>query len=87
MADSGLLGDFLQMTVPLKIAEFQARGGPGDLDWERVRAFGPILAEKGDQILYRDRETARLAGELVFVVAAMAFGPGGVKLFGHRWEV
>ena len=77
---------FLSAAVPLQMAELKKAGGPSESAWDRVRAFAPVLAEKGDQLLCRGKETASLMSELIFCLAVMAFAPGGVKLFGERWE-
>ena len=80
-----LLRLHLQFAVSLAIGDLTARGGPHDNDWDTARAFGPVLAEKGDQILYRTNETAALVSRLVRAIAVMAHVPGGVHVCGLHW--
>lgn len=84
---STLLKDSLAIAVPIKIAEFQEKGGPGDYDIEEMRRIGEEIAEHGDALLFREkRETARLWGRLVFALSVMAFFPGGVTFLGDHWN-
>lgn len=77
---------FLECTVPLAIADIERRGGPDNADWEQARAFADTLGEQGDQLLYRDQATARLASQLARALAVLAFVPGGVTVGPLRWE-
>jgi hypothetical protein len=79
----------LEGAVPVWIAEIKDRGGPDDTDYERVRAFAPVLAERGDRLLHGSRvpgETADLFNRLADALAVLAFLPGGVRAFGRHWE-
>jgi len=79
----------LEAAVPLRILEFQSRGGPSDSDYERARAFSAILCAKGDQLLYRSDKpgyTAYLFNELAQAIAVMAFQPAGIRVFGQQWK-
>jgi hypothetical protein len=83
------LPDAPAAAVPLRIAEYKARGGPAAADIGRAREFGRVLGEKGDALLFRGKrgEPAELFNRLADAVAVMAFCPGGVKVFGELFEV
>lgn len=75
--------------VPLRILEYQARGGPTDADRERVRGSAQIIAEQGDRLMYRGNapgDAARLFNALADGLAVLAFCPGGVRFCGTRYE-
>lgn len=76
--------------VPLRIAEYRARGGPSGEDFRRCReVYSQLLAEKGDVLQYRGKkqgESAAVFNALVDGLAVMAFCPGGVKFCGTRYQ-
>jgi hypothetical protein len=78
----------LSAAVPLRIIELQQRGGPDDADYDFARSFGRELAEKADRLLYRGKpgESADLFNKLARAVAILAFCPGGVTIFGQKYE-
>jgi hypothetical protein len=80
------LYDWLALAVPLALGELAAQGGPTRRHWEAAQRWGVTLAEKGDQILYRDKETAALASTLARTLAVLAYAPGGVRFGPHHWE-
>lgn len=89
----GLIGDILCVSlsaaVPLRILEYQSRGGPSDSDFERVRGYAEILGEKGDILQFRSKkkgETAEIFNKVADGLAVMAFCPGGVKFRELRFE-
>ena len=87
--NNAILKISLEAAVPLWIAEIERAGGPSDEDYQTCRDFAGTLAEKGDRILYRSKvkgETAQLFNALARSIAVMAFCPGGIRLFGMRWE-
>lgn len=83
-----LLQTTLQLAVPLRIHELEARGGPSNADWKRATAFGPVLAERGDVLQFGGKkgEAAQLFNELAYCMAVIAFCPGGLKFCGKRYE-
>lgn len=88
---AGLLGTSLSVAVPLQIFEFYEHGGPTVVEVEEARAFGRVLAEQGDNLLFRSKkqgETADLFSGLASALAVLAFQPDGVPpLFGgHRFD-
>lgn len=83
------LAFFLMLSVPLRVMEYKRRGGPQDEDFDRVRGFAQVLAEKGDRLLYKSDvpgETADIANRTADAIAVMSFLPGGITLFGEHWE-
>jgi hypothetical protein len=81
-----LLRVSLSAAVPLRIIDLYEQGGPDMRAIEAARAFGRILAEKGDLLLYRSPrkgETAALFNGLAQSLAVLSFQSGGVPpLFG-----
>lgn len=84
------LTEFVSAAVPLRIMMLQAKGGPSDLDIEIAQAFGQVLGEKGDVLLFgsngKKGQAADLANSLAQALAVMSFFPGGVKIFGQHFE-
>lgn len=80
---------FVACSVPLRIGELQAQGGPSDLDIELAHNYANVLAAHGDVLLYggeKSGEAARLANGLAHAVAVLAFHPGGIQIFGQHFE-
>ena len=82
-----LLTMALEAAVPLYIAQLQR------LTIDEIvaiaREAGPLLAEKGDRLLFRGAkrgETAAVFNATARGIAALAFAPGGVTVFGRHWE-
>ena len=86
------LADMLAVAVPLRIAEYEGRGGPdaSDTAWleaNRMREF----ASHADEMLYRPKlardrgKPARMFNEVARALAIMAFFPGGVKFAGTHY--
>lgn len=83
------LGMHLSMSVPLQILELKKNGGPTPDDFKRATGFHKDLAEKGDVLLFGSKkkgETAKMANEMTFAVAVLAFIPGGIKIFGQTFD-
>jgi hypothetical protein len=83
------LATMLQVAVPLHIHELKAKGGPSDADLKAATAFGQVLAETGDVLIFGSRkpgETADLFNRTARAIAVLAFCPGGVRLFGCHFE-
>ena len=85
-----LLQSALSCSVPLLIAEL--RQLPAEafaeqwLAWssyEAVRATGAL----DEQVIYREEgKTAQAFNGLAQAIAALAFCPGGITIFGQHWE-
>lgn len=55
---------------------------------ERVAEAGKIIAERGDNLLYRSSvpgETANLFNRTAEAIAILSFLPGGVRIFGEHY--
>lgn len=81
-----LLPTALSAAVPWWIVEIAERGGPTAHEWTRLQGFGRLLAERGDQLLFRSSrtsETAEVFNALAEALAILAFLPGGVP-FGDQ---
>lgn len=78
----------LSAAVPLKIAEYQRRGGPDEEDFIRTREYADVLGGKGDTLQYTGKkgDATRLFNGLADALAVMAFCPGGVKFAGARYQ-
>jgi len=87
--DSFLMKLTLDTGVPLRIMEMERKGGPTDADLQEARDFSVVLGEKGDILQYgggKPGEVASLMNRMIKAVAVLAFCPGGVRLFGSRYE-
>jgi hypothetical protein len=79
----------LEVGVPLRMHEIKSRKGPHDFDLARCREFAPVLASKGDVLLFRSKnkgETGELMARLIDALAVLACVPGGVDFLGLHWE-
>jgi hypothetical protein len=82
---------FLQTAVPLLIAGYKQADGPTPTDFDRIRAFGLVLAQKADHLLYassatKSGEAADLANRTADAIAVLSFLPGGITVFDEHWE-
>ena len=87
------MNELLQMMIApaviLKIMEMEGRGGPSEEDRIKARQSSDLLGEHGDILLYgggRKGECAELFNRTAHAIAVLAFCPGGVELFGQRFE-
>jgi hypothetical protein len=81
------IASMLEIAVPLWVERWQRTS------WLAVRDATPrlvlMIAEHGDVILYRSPtrgDTTQAFNALAEAVAILSFAPGGVRVFGHRWE-
>lgn len=84
-----LLKIHLSAMVPIALMELKQRGGPDDLDYERVRSYATELGAKGDAILYPVKakgQSAEMVSKLVEAIAVLAFLPGGITIFGMHFN-
>jgi hypothetical protein len=80
------LEPFLSAAVPIYILQLKSQDGPTDYQIEQARKRGIANA---DHMMYRSEypgEAAKLANNLAEVIASLAFAPGGIEIFGHRFE-
>jgi hypothetical protein len=77
----------LSALVPIAIFDLQKQGGPSEWHFEQCHAFSWKLGAEGDTLLYRVKgKTGKIMGEFCEVVAALAFVPGGISVFGLHFE-
>ena len=84
--------------IPLWIMRFQEVGGPTDEQFKRATSEASyLLAEYGDILLYSSSKghkkkkstkptTAEVFNRTAEAIAAMAFLPGGIDIFGMHFE-
>lgn len=90
---AALLSDTLQIAVPFRQLDLVKKGGPSELDFEFCRQFAWDLGSYGDALIYRTPKsqhspgTAEMFNRLARAIAIMSFVPGGVELFGVRYEL
>lgn len=83
----------LEAAVPLWQLRIVQRDGPNDTDWYRCREFAWDIASYGDRLMFRESKpkegpsTAEMFNRLAECTAIMSFLPGGITLFGRRWEM
>jgi hypothetical protein len=83
------LSSMMTLAVPLYIAMLQDRGGPTAEDMKKAQATSDILGEHGDILLHgggKPGECAEIFNRTAHAIAVLAFVPGGVELFGARFE-
>ena len=76
----------LSAAVLLYMLELQEGGGPTLKDVESCKDIAQLIAEKGDQLLYRGKETSIVFNELARGIAILSYAPGGVTVFGQHYE-
>lgn len=69
---------YIQTFLPIRIAEYQRRGGITNTDIERTRNFAEDLAAHGDTLLFGGKpgEAGAIAGRLIDALAVLSFCPG-----------
>jgi len=89
MKTNGLLEVMICPAVLLQIMQLESRGGPSEEDRIKAQQSSDMLREHGDILLYgggKKGECADLFNRTAHAIAVLAFVPGGVELFGHRFE-
>jgi hypothetical protein len=87
VADEALLRAALAVAVPVWIDQLWGAGQDHRL--ERAQVCAQVVAEHGDDVLYRSKRrgaSAEAFNRLAEGIACAAFSPGGVRAFGSRWE-
>ena len=86
---NGLLETMIAPAVFLRIVEMEKLGGPTPEDMKKVQETADMLGERGHVLLHgggRKGECADLFNRTAHAIAVLAFAPGGVELFGTRFE-
>lgn len=79
----------LECAARLHMMELSKRGGPTDEEIEQVREVGQLITEKGDVLQFGSKQrgmAAHILNKMAFAVAVMSFSPGGVTVFGIKFE-
>jgi len=90
----GMLEMMIEPAVRLRMIEMSEGGGPTDADFARLHKTARLLGECGDVLLYGGSKkmdgnvvtAAVVFNALAHAVAVMSFCPGGVELFGVKYE-
>ena len=85
-ATMNLMRAHLEAFVPLLVMEYKRRGGPTQDDFDSLGNVSQLIAEKGDQLMFRSKQTAHVMGELTRAIAIASFVPGGITFLGVKWE-
>ena len=86
---NGLLPEMMGFAVALRIMMLEERGGPSAGDMAKARETSDMLGERGHILLHgggRKGECADLFNRTADAIAVLAFVPGGVEIFGRRYE-
>lgn len=85
----GRLETMMPMAVYFRIKSLEEKGGPSPEDMAKIQETSDMLGEHGDILLHggsKKGECANLFNRTAHAIAVLAFVPGGVELFGHRFE-
>ena len=85
MQNDTLLRSSLEVAVPLWIEAFKG------YSWEQLQNIlhesQQVLSEVGEAVLYRiEGKTAKGFNALARAIAVLSFVPGGIEIFGMKWE-
>ena len=86
---NSLLETMLPPAVYLRLVEMERLGGPTDEDRKKAQETADILGEHGDILLHgggKPGQCADLFNRTAHAIAVLAFVPGGVELFGTKFE-
>ena len=89
MTDIKILGPMISAAVYFTIEQIRDRGGPNAEDMKKAKATSEILAERGDILLFgggKKGECADQFNRTAHAIAVLSFAPGGVTLFGIRFD-
>jgi hypothetical protein len=90
------VNDLLAMMIPMavffRIKTLEEQGGPSAEDTRKAMETADMLGERGDVLLHgggksgKSGECADLFNRTAHAIAVLAFAPGGVEVFGARFE-
>lgn len=83
------LSTSLLVAVSIRLMNLKERGGPNEEDYKTLPDIAQLLAEHGDELLFKSNvpgQTAELFNKLAQAIAIMSYSPGGITIFGHKWE-
>ena len=79
----------LEIAMPFAVSLVLIKIKSGSVPDVNLKEVSSLLANKGDNLLYRsnkDGETAHIFNETAKAIAFLSFAPGGVRVFNHHWE-
>jgi len=78
----------LSLAIYIEIMNIQRLGYVPDEMLEEARKSADIIANHGDVLLYdkKSGETVKIFAKLARAIACLAFMPGGVEVFGMKFE-
>ena len=79
----------LEIAMPFAVSLVLINIKSGNVPNVNLKEVSSLLANKGDNLLYRsnkDGETAHIFNETAKAIAFLSFAPGGVRIFNHHWE-
>jgi len=86
---NGLLPAMMPMAVFLQVKTLEQQGGPSPEDMAKIQETSDMLGEHGDILLHgggKPGQCADLFNRTAHAIAVLAFAPGGVELFGTKFE-
>jgi len=84
-----LLETMMPMAVFLAVKALEQQGGPSEKDMKNIQDTADMLGEHGDILLHgggKKGECADLFNRTAHAIAVLSFAPGGVELFGTKFE-
>src|SRR4030067_3172355 len=79
----------LEIAIAFAVSLVLIKIKSGSVPDVNLKEVSSLLANKGDNLLYRsnkDGETAHIFNETAKAIAFLSFAPGGVRVFNHHWE-
>jgi hypothetical protein len=78
----------LSLAVYIEILNIQKKGYISDAMIEDAINSAELIATKSDTLMYDSKsgEASRIFAKLACAVACLAFQPGGVEIFGQKFE-
>jgi len=86
---SSLIEIMMPMAVFLEVKAMEKSGGPTEKDMKDIQDTADILSEHGNILLHgggKMGECADLFNRTAHAIAVLAFVPGGVEIFGAKFE-
>lgn len=84
-----LLPEFVAAFVPMQIAEYQRQGGPTPFEFALAADYFQRMIDAGEGpelLFWEPGKSAAAAGNLIRLIACLAFQPGGISVFGSHFE-
>ncbi|HYW17723.1 MAG TPA: hypothetical protein VE956_00165 [Nodularia sp. (in: cyanobacteria)] len=76
----------LEAAVMLRVIEIKQSGYISDYLLESARETADLIAYSGDTLLFDNKKAAPIFNKLAIGIAVLSFQPGGVEIFGFKFE-